>query len=121
VGPFDDRQVFDLHLTACLQSADRVYFTIVDNRSKRAVGLAAYLHIEAAHRAIEVGSIVFSRGLQRTAGATEAMFLMAGYVFDTLCAAHCDREQRGGVERGSGRKRDPTDATGLPPCSGRTA
>jgi RimJ/RimL family protein N-acetyltransferase len=83
-GPFDDRQAFDTHLTACARSEDRVYFTILDNRSMRAVGLAAYLHIEAAHRAIEVGSIVFSRGLQRTAGATEAMFLMAGYVFDSL-------------------------------------
>ena len=38
-----------------------------------------------------------------------------------LCAAHCDREQRGGVERGSRHKRDAIDSTGLPPSSRRTS
>jgi DNA polymerase-3 subunit epsilon len=40
---------------------------------------------------------------------------------DSLRAAHRDREGRGRVERGSGRKRTAADSTRLPPSSGPTA
>ncbi len=36
------------------------------------------------HRCIEVGSILYSPALQRTRGATEAMYLMARHVFEKL-------------------------------------
>jgi RimJ/RimL family protein N-acetyltransferase len=42
------------------------------------------MRIEPAHRVIEVGSILYSPALQRTRGATEAMYLLARYVFDDL-------------------------------------
>jgi RimJ/RimL family protein N-acetyltransferase len=48
------------------------------------MGYASYMRIEPAHRVIEVGSILFTSGLQRTYGATEAMYLMARHVFDDL-------------------------------------
>jgi RimJ/RimL family protein N-acetyltransferase len=48
------------------------------------VGYASYLRIEPAHRCIEVGSILFTPLLQRTPGATEAMYLMARHVFENL-------------------------------------
>jgi hypothetical protein len=37
-----------------------------------------------ADRVIEVGSIIYSPALQRTRGGTEAMYLLARYVFETL-------------------------------------
>ena len=39
---------------------------------------------EPAHRVIEVGNILYTLGLQRTPGATEAQYLFARYVFDEL-------------------------------------
>src|SRR5262249_317763 len=42
------------------------------------------LRIEPVHRAIEVGHILYASALQRTAGATEAMYLMARYIFEEL-------------------------------------
>jgi RimJ/RimL family protein N-acetyltransferase len=42
------------------------------------------MRIEPAHRVIEVGSILFTSRLQRTVGATEAMYLMARHVFEDL-------------------------------------
>jgi RimJ/RimL family protein N-acetyltransferase len=65
-------------------SADPLFYAIVDRASGLAVGRAALMRIEPAHRVIEVGSILFTPGLQRTRGATEAMYLMARYVFDDL-------------------------------------
>jgi RimJ/RimL family protein N-acetyltransferase len=42
------------------------------------------MRIEPAHRVIEVGGILFTPRLQRTVGATEAMYLMARHVFEDL-------------------------------------
>jgi RimJ/RimL family protein N-acetyltransferase len=42
------------------------------------------MRIEPAHRLIEVGNILYLPHLQRTVGATEAMYLLARYVFEDL-------------------------------------
>jgi hypothetical protein len=42
------------------------------------------MRIEPEHRVIEVGSILYTPRLQRTIGATEAMYLMARHVFEDL-------------------------------------
>jgi RimJ/RimL family protein N-acetyltransferase len=83
-GPFPDRAAFDQHLRRIAASEDPLFFAIVDQTSGRAVGYASYMRIDPAHRVIEVGSILFTPLLQRTALATEAMYLMARYVFDVL-------------------------------------
>jgi len=83
-GPYRDREAFDAALAQKAASADPLYSAIVDRATGRAVGYASYLRIEPAHRVIEVGSILFTPLLQRTRGATEAMYLMARYVFDEL-------------------------------------
>jgi hypothetical protein len=43
------------------------------------------MRIERTHRVIEVGSILYTPALQRTVAATEAQYLIARYVFETLC------------------------------------
>jgi RimJ/RimL family protein N-acetyltransferase len=48
----------------------------------RATGIASYLRIEPAHGTIEVGHLAFSPLLQRTAAATEAMYLMMKHAFE---------------------------------------
>ncbi len=83
-GPFADRAAFDESLRAKAASVDPLFFAIVDNASGLAVGHASFLRIEPRNRCIEVGHIVYSPRLQRTTGATEAMYLMARYVFEDL-------------------------------------
>lgn len=83
-GPYPNRAEFRQMLERKAASADRVYFTIVDRASHRAVGLAAYLRIVPEHRVVEVGSIQYSPRLQHSAGATEAMYLMARHAFEDL-------------------------------------
>ncbi len=83
-GPFASRKEFDAYLTRIAQSADPLYYAILDAATGAAVGHAAYLRIEPAQRCIEVGAILYAPALQRTHGATEAMYLMARYVFEDL-------------------------------------
>lgn len=83
-GPFATRAAFDSHLEQKASSEDPLFFAILDKSSGDAVGYAAYMRIEPTHRVIEVGSILFTPHLQRTIGATEAMYLMARHVFEDL-------------------------------------
>lgn len=81
-GPFADRSTFETHLKKASASEDPLFFAIVDKSSGLAVGQAAYLRMDLVHKVIEVGHILMTPKLQRTVGATEAMFLMAQHVFD---------------------------------------
>ena len=83
-GPFGSRGDFDAAFDRNAVSADPLFFAIVDNATGVAVGQASYLRIEPRHRVIEVGNILFTPALQRSSGATEAMYLMARHVFDDL-------------------------------------
>jgi RimJ/RimL family protein N-acetyltransferase len=61
-----------------------VFLAIVPADSEQAAGWASYMRMEPAHGAVEVGNILLAPSLQRTTAATEAMYLMAGHVFDYL-------------------------------------
>ena len=81
-GPFSDPADFQAYLAGCAASADPLFYAILDARTGKAVGHAALMRIDRANRVIEVGHILYTPALQRTPGATEAMRLLAGYVFD---------------------------------------
>jgi RimJ/RimL family protein N-acetyltransferase len=83
-GPYTDARTFTADLTIKARSVDPLFFAIINRATGRAAGVCAYLRIDPANRVIEVGHILFGRGLQRTAAATEAMYLMARYVFEEL-------------------------------------
>jgi len=83
-GPFANRAEFDAYLTRIAQPGDPLFYAILDAVTGDAVGHASYLRIEPAHRCIEVGGILYAPALQRTPGATEAMYLMARHVFEDL-------------------------------------
>jgi RimJ/RimL family protein N-acetyltransferase len=82
-GPFSDQQTFTTWLGERAKLNDPCAFTVRDPDS-RALGLVALLEIRPAMRVIEVGFIVYSPALQRTALATETQYLLARYVFETL-------------------------------------
>ncbi|TCK75291.1 GNAT family N-acetyltransferase [Acidipila rosea] len=83
-GPYPDRAAFDASLARKAASADPLFFTILDKAAGLPAGYATYLRIEPTHRVIEVGNILYLPTLQRTAGATEAMYLMARHAFEDL-------------------------------------
>lgn len=83
-GPFPTRAAFDADLERKAASEDPLFFAILDRATGSAQGYASYMRIAPSHRVIEVGSILYTPKLQRTAGATEAMYLMAKHVFEDL-------------------------------------
>ena len=64
--------------------ADPAFYALIERSSGRCLGRAAYMRIAPAAGSIEVGSILYSPGLQRTPVATEAMYLMMQHAFDAL-------------------------------------
>ena len=83
-GPFASRAAYQAAFDQRAKSVDPLFLAIVDNATNLAVGQASYLRIEPAHRSVEVGHIMFTPALQRSPGATEAMYLMARHVFNDL-------------------------------------
>jgi len=82
-GPLADRAAFLGWLAERQALEDPFYYAVVD-RSRRAVGLETLVAIRPDMRAVEVGHIVLGPALQRTPLATEAQYLLARYVFETL-------------------------------------
>ncbi|WP_417227887.1 GNAT family N-acetyltransferase [Amphritea sp.] len=83
-GPFDSFDAFNQWLENSCNGEDPLFYSILDNATDKAVGIASFLRIEPAIGVIEVGHLHFSPRLQKTPIATEAMFLMMQYVFDEL-------------------------------------
>jgi RimJ/RimL family protein N-acetyltransferase len=83
-GPFASFDAYQAAFEKKERSVDPLFWAIVDNATHLAVGQASYLRIEPPHRSIEVGNIIFAPALQRSPGASEAMYLMARYAFNDL-------------------------------------
>ncbi len=81
-GPFAAFADYRRWVEASAGSEDPLFHAITDLATGLAVGVASYLRIEPAVGVIEVGHIALSPALQRTAAATEAMWLMMRRVFD---------------------------------------
>jgi len=82
-GPFPDAVAFSDWLASRVTLEDPYSYAIVDT-SGRALGIVALLEIRPAMRVIEVGHVVYSPALMRTALGTEAQYLLARYVLETL-------------------------------------
>jgi RimJ/RimL family protein N-acetyltransferase len=82
-GPLADSAALSEWLAGRVKLDDPYSYAVVD-RESRAVGIATLMEIRPAMRVIEVGHIVYPPALQRTALGTEAQYLLARYVFETL-------------------------------------
>jgi RimJ/RimL family protein N-acetyltransferase len=82
-GPFPDGGAFARWLADRETLQDPYYYAVVD-AAGRAVGVSALMEIRPVMRVAEVGHIVYSPALQRTPLGTEAQYLLARYVFETL-------------------------------------
>ena len=82
-GPFASPLDFEHYIERVARSDDPLHHTILDS-SGRPVGTAALMRIDRANGVIEIGSIAYSRALQRSVAGTEALYLFMGRVFDEL-------------------------------------
>ena len=82
-GPFNDLASFTTWLNRQIGSSDPFFYSILDENG-HAVGVASYLRIDPTNGVIEVGHINYAPALQKTAAATETMYLMMRYAFEDL-------------------------------------
>jgi RimJ/RimL family protein N-acetyltransferase len=83
-GPYDSPEHMREMLAWAVTSEDQLYFAVVDLRNERPAGQVSYLRMKPEFGTIEIGHIWFGVPLQRTTGATEAIYLLARHVFDDL-------------------------------------
>jgi RimJ/RimL family protein N-acetyltransferase len=84
VGPWTTEHDFTAWLQTAAESTDPLFFTVVDRATDRPSGMVSYLRITPNHGVIEIGSIWFGPGLQRTRQATETIYLLARHAFEDL-------------------------------------
>ena len=83
-GPFEDEAAFATWLESHLRDPETMPMTVVDRASGAPLGSASYMRIEPQFGVIEIGHIFFGVALQRTAAATEAIYLMLRHAIDDL-------------------------------------
>ena len=83
-GPFENKSDFVAWLEATSLGDDPLFYTVIDLKTNKAVGVATYLRINPKDGVIEVGHIHFSPLMQQTPLSTEAMYLMMRRVFGEL-------------------------------------
>jgi RimJ/RimL family protein N-acetyltransferase len=82
--PPSDAAAFSPWLERASASDDPLFFAVIDRATGRAEGRQALMRIDSAHGVIEIGHILWGPVIARTRVATEALFLSARYVFETL-------------------------------------
>ena len=81
-GPFATEADYQAWLARFGTDTDPQMFAIVSAARGTVDGLAGYLRIFPEHGSIEIGHLVFSRLIQRTATATEALVLLIRRAFE---------------------------------------
>jgi RimJ/RimL family protein N-acetyltransferase len=83
-GPYESTEHLRQTLSWAATSTDPLYFTLVRLADERPLGWVSYLRITPEFGVIEIGHIWFAPELQRTVGATEAIYLLIRHAFDDL-------------------------------------
>lgn len=83
-GPFADTETFLAWLAEREASLDPQFFAIVDTATGQAVGMCSFMRIDAKNGVMEIGHIWFGPSIQRSAIASEAIFLLQRRTFDEL-------------------------------------
>jgi RimJ/RimL family protein N-acetyltransferase len=75
---------FEQFMSKAITSIDPMYVAVIQKQDGRCLGRQSLMRIAADHGVIEIGNILWGPAMARTAMATEAFFLHARYVFETL-------------------------------------
>lgn len=82
-GPFADAAEFAAWVESRAALPDPYSYAIIDHGG-RVLGVCAVMEIRPAWRVCEMGHVLYSPALQHNPLATEAQYLVARYVFETL-------------------------------------
>ncbi len=84
IGPFKTADLLSAAMTVVIEAEKWRTHIIREVKTGEMLGMASYMRVRPEAGSAEIGCIVFSKKLQRTPAATEAMYLMARYLFDDL-------------------------------------
>lgn len=79
-----DRKAYNEWFAGLQNRGNFVFYAIVNRETGRAEGSFALMRTDAANGVTEVGCVIFGPKLKRSRKATEAIYLLGRYVFDTL-------------------------------------
>jgi RimJ/RimL family protein N-acetyltransferase len=79
-----DRTSFEGWLQKAAASPDPLFYAVIDTHTGRCEGRQALMRITPEHGVIEIGNVLWGPSIARTRTATEAFFLHAAYIFETL-------------------------------------
>ena len=82
--PAGDRPAFDAGLEKVSASKDPLFFAVIDKASGEVAGRQTLMRIDPTFGVIEIGNIYWGPLISRKPAATEAQYLFASYIFDTL-------------------------------------
>lgn len=106
-GPFNAESEMQTHLRALVSLPNGLPFTVIDNASGHAVGMACYLNNAPADLKTELGSIWYSPIAQRTHTNLEATHLLLAHAFgvgyrrvEWKCNALNERSRRAALRMG---------------------
>ena len=87
-GPWETEASYMAHLKNCAASFDYIWYAFrlknSDGSLGQIKGMTCYLDVQPSLGVIEIGGIWFALDMQRTSGATEALFLMLDYAMTGL-------------------------------------
>lgn len=88
-GPFFQKADFRAWVEETNAESDTQLYAIL-NLQGEPIGVAGFLRTNTAHGVIEIGHVHYSKRLQKTPAATEAIYLLMQYAFDTLGNRRCE-------------------------------
>ncbi|MFT3741556.1 MAG: GNAT family protein [Gammaproteobacteria bacterium] len=83
-GPFATYEDFSHEYSKIIADLESFPFAIINPQTKQPVGIASYLRINPPQGVIEIGHLHYTQSLQKTAAATEAMYLLMRQAFEEL-------------------------------------
>ena len=80
-GPFSSVSAYHHWMREVTAAEDPAFMAVIDRQGGKPAGVLSLMRITPEHGVIEVGHINFAPVLQRSTAASEAIFLLMGWVF----------------------------------------
>ena len=72
------------HRLALQEQGSMLPFAVIDPATNLAVGMTTYMHADAVHKRVEIGSTWYRRQVQRTALNSECKLMLLRHAFESL-------------------------------------
>lgn len=82
-GPFADYAAFRAMIESHSRSTDPYFFAVLASDAETVLGYISLMSIAPAHFRLEIGHVLFSPRMQRSTAATEVVYLLLKYAFES--------------------------------------